>query len=164
MKNLLSFLILLLAIVLFACQQTKEVIPPKSPVKIGDKFAGGVVFFVEADGQHGLMTYENDISDPTTGATFLEAFTQCDNFQTSVGGDPKLYTDWYLPTAQEMKLLYDQKATVGQFKNDYYWTSTEDLTNASLAYAALFANGSGGGDAFLADRKQKFHVRPVRKF
>lgn len=81
-----------------------------------------------------------------------------------MGGNPTLFTDWYLPTAQEMKTLYSQKELIGSFKNDYYWTSTEDLNDVSVAYAALFANGGGGGDSFLADRKQKFHVRPIRKF
>ncbi len=163
MKHSFSILLLILSLIIFSCQK-EETVVPKSPIKIGDKLAGGIVFFVEPDGQHGLMTYENDISNPTTGAAFLEAYTLCEVFQTSVGGNPALYTDWYLPTAQEMKTLYSQKTLVGSFKNDYYWTATEDLNDVTVAYAALFADGGGGGDSFLANRTEKFHVRPVRKF
>ena len=41
------------------------------------------------------------------------------------------YNDWYLPSKDELNLLYAQKAVVGGFASFNYWSSTElDSTNA----------------------------------
>ncbi len=36
------------------------------------------------------------------------------------------YTDWFLPSKNELNLLYQRKAVVGGFDNDYYWSSREN--------------------------------------
>lgn len=159
LKNTIGVLLLTLII---ACSKDEETPAPVTNVaiKIGDKFAGGTVFFIEPNGEHGLMTYQNDLI--VGGATFANAFTLCDSFQSSMGGNPKIYDDWYLPTVAELQKLYAQKTLVGGFLNDYYWTSTEDLNDTSIAYYVDFSVSQGG--AFPGGRTQKFNVRPVRKF
>jgi len=147
-----------------SCSKDEEIIPTPTPVKttikIGDKFAGGIVFFVEPNGEHGLMTYQSDLI--VGGATFENAFTLCDNFQTTMGSDPKIYDDWYLPTVVELQKLYLQKTQIGGFINSYYWTSTEDLNDVTIAYYVDFNPNQGG--AFPGGRTQKFNVRPIRRF
>lgn len=163
MKTVFKLLLLVIGIVFInSCTKDQEEakVPTKTSIKIGDKFAGGIVYFVEPDGQHGLMTFQSDLV--VGGATFGNAFTLCNNFQTTMGGDPKIYDDWYLPTVVELQKLHAQRTLVGGFINDYYWTSTEDLNDITVAYYVDFYPDQGG--AFLGGRNQSFSVRPIRKF
>lgn len=163
MKTLFKLLILIIGFAMITSCSKDDETPAETPIttiKIGDKFAGGIVFFVESDGQHGLMTFQSDLV--VGGATFGNAFTLCSNFQTTMGGDPKIYDDWYLPTVVELQKLYAQRTLIGGFINDYYWTSTEDLNDIAVAYYVDFYPEQGG--AFLGGRNQLFSVRPIRKF
>ena len=68
------------------------------------------------------------------------------------------YTDWYLPSKDELIKLYSNKATIGGFTNGIYWTSTE--FNWSAAGARDFSNGlevSGG-------KAGTWLIRPIRSF
>lgn len=69
------------------------------------------------------------------------------------------YDDWYLPSEDELNLMYENlhKNGLGSFA-DYYWSSSERI--ADLATAQDFADGDGGAIfRYGAD-----HVRPVRAF
>jgi len=68
------------------------------------------------------------------------------------------YSDWYLPAKDQLNTLYAQKATVGGFVADLYWSSTEANTNAG--WAQDFANGgqSGYGKTYA------HYVRCVRSY
>ena len=51
------------------------------------------------------------------------------------------YSDWYLPSVNEMKELIAQRAIVGGFTlNSYYWTSSEYTTNLSQTDGSTYAN------------------------
>lgn len=133
--------------------------------KIGDTGpAGGKVFFVSSDGLHGLEAMlDGRISEEdklwyngayintnakkggiNSGQFNTEriinhqgegdyAAQLCANYQS--GG----YGDWYLPSKEELNLLYLQKDVVGGFDNLYYWSSTE--INDLNAWAVYFQNG-----------------------
>ena len=50
------------------------------------------------------------------------------------------YSDWYLPSVNEMKELIAQRAIVGGFTlNSYYWTSSEHTTNLSQTDGSTYA-------------------------
>ena len=57
------------------------------------------------------------------------------------------FTDWYLPSKDELNLLYAQKARVGGFASNYYWSSTEidayDACFQNFLYGAQFSSGKG---------------------
>ena len=163
LKFTVSVLITFATLMIYSCSKDEVVAPLpalKKTVKIGDIFAGGTVYYVEPNGEHGLMTWSSDLI--SGGANFADAFTLCENFQSSTSGEPNPSTDWYLPSVAEMQKLYAQKTFIGGFKNDNYWTSTEDPNDTSVAYCVRFANGAG--DATVATRTVKFNVRPIRKF
>jgi len=70
------------------------------------------------------------------------------------------YSDWYLPSKDELNKLYLNKAAIGGFyTSGYYWSSTED-TNYSSAWYQSFTSGyqsnfyKGG----------TYYVRAVRAF
>lgn len=133
--------------------------------KIGDRGpAGGKVFFVSSDGLHGLeATSGRGISQGDKlwyNGTYINtngkrrgvnsgqfnteriinhqgdgdyAAQLCANNQ---GGG---YGDWYLPSKEELNLLYLQKDVVGGFDDVYYWSSTE-ISHLN-AWAQYFLNG-----------------------
>jgi hypothetical protein len=68
------------------------------------------------------------------------------------------YTDWYLPSYTELRLLYLNKLIIGGFLNTYYWTSSQ--SSSSTAWSVNFSNGS-----FVNTNKSSLlYVRAIRKF
>ena len=66
------------------------------------------------------------------------------------------YTDWRLPTKDELKELYDYGRAHISYTAYYYWSSTEYSANG--AYVAYFVNGNVDGGYKTYD----FYVRAVR--
>lgn len=127
---------------------------------IGESFGGGIVFYVYDNGKHGLIAAPTDQSTGIkwnngsdiycyslrNGVEGGKANTQiiimkqgpgayaastCMNYN---GGG---YGDWYLPSLHELNLLYLQKNVVGNFPNNFYWSSTE--ASDFEAYVSGFA-------------------------
>ncbi len=75
------------------------------------------------------------------------------------------YTDWFLPSEQEILLLYDAKSVVSNISDYYYWTSTE-ADNATDEYAcyADFTKTDRNSVACYYGKTAKYLVRPVRCF
>jgi len=95
---------------------------------------------------------------PVDGNTF--AARVCNEYSITVGG--VTYGDWYLPSAFELNLLYQQVNVVGGFTTSsaYYWSSTEvDSTHAMIQ---SFIDGSRGPD----DKNQPIdkYVRAIHAF
>ena len=75
------------------------------------------------------------------------------------------YSDWYLPSKDELNLLYINLCAngLGGFvttpsANAYYWSSSE--TSNFYAWRAVFSNGS----QYASYKSQPFNVRAVRSF
>lgn len=152
-----------------------------TPLAIGDNYGGGIIFWLDATGQHGLIAATTDQSTglhwyngsyTTTNAvrdgigagmynteriianqsTGSYAAQLCANYQ---GGG---YGDWYLPSKYELNLLYLQKTAVGGFVSAYYWSSLEyDSSNAWLQY---FHDGTQGEYV----KYDAGYVRAIRAF
>jgi hypothetical protein len=156
---------------------------------IGESYQGGIIFWLDATGQHGLIASTADQSTGiqwyngsnrltgTTGDglyageinTALILATQiadnpagnfaakvCADYSVSDGG--VTYGDWYLPSKYELNLLYQQKAAIGGFANDYYWSSTESGTG--FAWLQNFSNGVQSSP----NKSSTNYVRAVRAF
>ena len=73
------------------------------------------------------------------------------------------YSDWYLPSKDELYKLYLNRVAIGGFANGYYWSSSEtgDFYNGlSLAWNLDFATGWQNGD--MKDLWD--NVRAIRAF
>jgi hypothetical protein len=77
-------------------------------------------------------------------------------FATSCSAGGK--SDWFLGSLGEMKLMYDNLQGVGEFVEDYYWSST-DYDAGNAMYQAF---SSGYQAPYTKSDPQ--HVRPVRAF
>ncbi len=74
------------------------------------------------------------------------------------------YSDWFLPSLDELKLMYEnlKKKGIGDFKDVLYWCSSESRDNFNgYAWIQYF----GSGYQVPNDRNYYYyHVRPVRAF
>jgi hypothetical protein len=155
---------------------------------IGESYGGGKVFYVYDNGKHGLIAATSDQSTgirwyggsntntraradgvgaglkntaliiANQGAVDGNAFaaTVCNEYSVTVDG--VTYGDWYLPSKNELNLLYLQKSVVGGFASNVYWSSTE--------YASISAwyQDFGNGDQYLDFKVVTFYVRAIRAF
>jgi hypothetical protein len=166
---------------------------------VGDFAQGGIVFWVDETGQHGLVAAKEDQSTGVRwyagtygntqakgdgpfsgeantsiiiaaqvaigddGSTY--AARKCNELQVTEGG--KTYGDWYLPSKEELNLMYQNKATIDAtagvnggsgFASAYYWSSTED--NNNYAWGQYFGNGFQSSNT----KNFTFCVRAVRAF
>jgi serine/threonine protein kinase len=111
-------------------------IATSSKLKIGQKYQGGIIFYLDNSGKHGKVCSESDIGRFDWGS----AIKECQNL--NLNG----YSDWYLPTMNDLKLLYTQKQIIPSLSRyeDSFWSSTE-TESASFVYTIYF-NGSGYSD------------------
>ena len=147
---------------------------------VGEIFGGGIIFYIDSANQYGLIAATNDQS---TGApwgcyntligTSTAIGTGQANMMAIVNGcgqsgiaaricnDLVLngYSDWFLPSLEELNQLYLQKNLVGGFGNDYYWSSSEH--NSIKAWRRAFSCGyqNYGTKEYLT-----YNVRAIRAF
>ena len=79
-------------------------------------------------------------------------------------GDLELngYSDWYLPSYNELQKLFDNRAVIGGFDESLYWSSTEyNDPNYSGAYGLYFNSSTGWG---AQPKTQLWNVRAIRAF
>lgn len=74
------------------------------------------------------------------------------------------YDDWYLPSINELNLIFEKRQSLGTFSADYtshYWASTAyDDANSSGAFSRFFSTSA----ICIKNRNELFHIRPVRYF
>ena len=126
--------------------------PQGCKLKIGDKYAGGIVFHIDPDNEcHGLVCTEYD---QEKDSKWDDAITLCKNLR--IGG----YSDWRLPSMHELNQMYIYlyEAKLGGIANSYYWSSNEYGKKRACFYA--FNDGSQDH----ASKGYPYYVRAVRSF
>lgn len=163
---------------------------PVPPIEIGQSYGGGIIFYVDKTGQHGLVTPIDDISSSapwdngnfkyistifvtdtavgtglantnaiikTLGSTTIDyAANMCKSFKLNG------FTDWYLPSIDELLLLKRNLSDKGILKlpSPTYWSSSTAQVNSPYVYAQFTANA----DPTLVSVFDNEGVRPVRAF
>jgi hypothetical protein len=147
------YLLITVCVSLALLSTCKKDNPIAVELKIGTSYQGGIIFNIDAKGEHGFIAATSDqaITDPwwngsfiTTGATSTSngsanttaiinaqgnsgtyAAKLCRDFR---GGG---YQDWFLPSKDQLNNLLSQKTLVGNFTYQIYWSSSEyDLGEA----------------------------------
>jgi uncharacterized protein (TIGR02145 family) len=70
------------------------------------------------------------------------------------------YSDWFLPSIQELTQLYNNRAAIGGFQNNWYWSSSE--FDSGAAWEFVFYGGFA--DYFYGGKDGSLYVRAVRAF
>jgi len=182
---------------------TKKYVDDNAPTtfSVGDFAQGGIVFYVDETGQHGLVcaktdqnggsgvrwyagTYGNtqakgdgpyageantsiiiaaQVAIGDDGSTYAARI--CNELQIIENG--KTYGNWYLPSKEELNLMYQNKSTINNtavansgsaFASFFYWSSTE--YNNNDAWLQSFYDGLQGN----CDKISTMYVRSVRAF
>ena len=70
------------------------------------------------------------------------------------------YSDWRLPTIEELQQMYIDKDNIGGFQDKVYWSSTysRNVSSGDLYYCVLFSNGN----VQEALPSSFLRVRPIR--
>jgi len=152
---------------------------------IGQQTGGGIVYYVDSTGQHGLIAATADCpldypygcqADSIIGANGTAIGDGAANTAAIVSGCPAAetaamacdtltsngFSDWFLPSRDELDSLYHQKQVVGGFVDDnIYWTSTQQSTPA--AWVVIFY-ASPPPIVGWTDKSGYLKVRCIRKF
>ena len=120
-------------------------------LKIGDiGSGGGLVFYIE-----GNTSYE--VSEVLGTASWDDAIELCKAYR---GGG---YDDWYLPTKDELNLIYQNLRKTEKISgNDYYWSASLHF-DYNQNYAC-YQNFSDGNQSDYGKTYRDYCVRAVRAF
>ena len=167
--------------------------------QVGDFAHGGIIFWLDETGQHGLVCAKIDQSTgvrwyagypgntraygdgPLAGKANTSiiiaaqvaigddgntyAARICNELQITEGG--KTYGDWYLPSEEELNLMYQNRTAVNTtatanggkgFASAFYWSSTEYANH--YAWGQDYENGA----QYHAAKYSTYRVRAVRAF
>jgi hypothetical protein len=156
-------------------------VTPSLYFTVGQSYGGGIIFYVDGTGQHGLIAATTDQSTNTSwgcsgtsiSGTSTAAGTGQANTTAIINGcgtagiaaricnDLELngYTDWFLPSKDELNMVYLNKDAIGVFANWYYWSSSQyDAGTAWYQYLETGAQGS------MFDKGNLYAVRAIRDF
>jgi hypothetical protein len=157
---------------------------------VSDSYQGGIIAYILQSGDpgyvsgqlHGLIAAPSDQSSGiqwyngsyiATGATGASTGNTNTNtivshqgsgnyaaklcYDLALGG----YSDWYLPSKAELSKLYLNRAAIGGFTSNYYWSSTEYAPSG--AGNAWFYSFTGGYQGY-GNKMNTYAVRAVRAF
>lgn len=155
---------------------------------IGQSYQGGIIAYIFVSGDsgyvsgqtHGLIATTSNQSTgsqwgcsgtsiagtSTTLGTGLANTTAIVNGCTSSTSAAALcnnlssggYSDWYLPSYNELNKLYSNKTSIGGFSSVSYWSSTQ--SGATTSYSINFSTGTGT----VSIKTTLMYVRAIRKF
>ena len=105
--------------------------------KIGESYGGGIVFYVDGTGQHGLIVAKTDMTGHSEGKE--EGVMNWYDAKVAANAFVDGYSDWVLPNREQLNQLYVNRGAVGNMVDTYYWSSSE--SDASNAWVYNFASG-----------------------
>ncbi|MCL2597092.1 MAG: DUF1566 domain-containing protein [Paludibacter sp.] len=154
----------------------------ETQLSVGMYYQGGIIAYL--DNQHGFIAAPEDQSDGiqwyngsyiTTGATGTAIGTGQSNttkivqiqgnnvYAAKLCDDLVLngYNDWFLPSKEELNMLYQNRKLIGGFFG-YYWSSSEYSSNNAWAQS-LYDNENYDSQDFW-NKENTLNVRAIRAF
>jgi hypothetical protein len=153
-------------------------------IRIGSKIHGGLVFYIDKSGKHGLVCTYKDIGEAVWGVNGkIEALGDgiCDlsglkNTKIIAEHEPAMgysvinnsntfyidvktpapiagrlclesnfngHNDWYLPTKNELELIFQEESVAIHFKQINYWSSTESSDTGAWCFSRSSGRSMG---------------------
>ena len=123
--------------------------------EIGDFALGGIVFYVDETGQHGLVAAMEDLPNTYEWVTAAQA---------TINSESEGYNDWYLPSSDELQEMCNTihssalEGNILGFVNNSYWSSSN--IDGNSAFQVHF----NSCEILVAGKNFSFRVRPIRSF
>jgi hypothetical protein len=152
---------------------------------IGQAALGGIIAYINGGGSTGTSGLVATAADISTGADWGCVGTTIGGTSTALGTGPyntaaiiagcstagiasRLcvnlteggYSDWYLPSKDELNQLYINRIAIGGFTASRYWSSSE--SNNFFAWDQSFGSGTQDPNGFKGDNT--YFVRAIRSF
>jgi len=142
---------------------------------VGELFGGGVVFYVDNSGEHGLICSNINISNPNSAQLFKkqdptklkgrpdsvqlinqvfainsseQAKEVCDNYSNS-DYNTGVFSDWRLPTRDELEILFRVKDKVNKALENFKKPKIDPLDKTYWSSSKTYDEGYG--DVWLLD-------------
>lgn len=160
-------------------------------LRLGDDYQGGKIFYLEANGENGLIAAKEDLSYNGDQGTELRFYwgvpgelvgTSLDNGKENTilmarkatspgcaayhfknGYEYNGYNDWYIPSYNELELLKENKSYVGNFSDLTDWNAMYWSSSEQSESKAFILNFN----ALMGNTNNKervFKIRPIRQF
>ena len=157
---------------------------------IGELFAGGIIFYLDNTGDHGMVCTTTDQGTAIWGCVASSVNGTSTAFGSGLSNTNRIIivgcyqqntaakicdnlilnncSDWYLPSRDELILIYQQLVANGigvfQFDLSYwgYWSSSEAA--GSQGYGAWYVNLSNGYTNIDIGKNASCIIRPIRNF
>jgi len=152
---------------------------------IGQSYCGGIIFYIDGTGQHGLIAATSNLSTAQWGCQgtliagaagtaigtgnqntmAIMAVCSTAGIAARLCGDLVSggYSDWYLPSKDELNQLYINKAAVGIFATDRHYTSSSQSGEAG-GYNFAWRQDFIDGTPWSYWKSVVHHVRAIRSF
>ena len=165
-----------------SCKKDSNQDLPAVQLKVGDSYQGGIIYVLDASGEHGLIAAKEDQSSTapwwngsfiniganstTNGSTnttlIITAQGNTGTYAAKIcrdypGGQ---FNDWFLPAKDQLNTMYTKKALIGGFADELYWSWTESETGS--AYVQFFLDGTQQLDN--TSDGANVHTRAIRAF
>ncbi len=154
---------------------------------LGDTLGGGIVAYIlqptdsgyVAGRTKGLIVANQDLPDGEWGCLGVNVTETSSQFGTGLSNTNRIvnicndpnsaaalcnsltingFSDWYLPSREELKAISQNKFVVGGFQNKKYWTSSQITINS--AWVLDFVTDFEFGEI----KSEKHAIRPIRAF
>lgn len=148
MKNYLF--ILFLSISVITCKKEPE---PEPVAEIGDIYAGGIVFKLNASGQGGMVCSLADIGP----------YKQNEAIDVCHASNESGFNDWRMPSTDQLNLMYENlhKQGLGDFEDRVYWNA--EYIESVIPFRGV-QNFSNGEQNTIFGNNIQHLARPVRFF
>jgi len=174
-------LLALFALFIYYCDNEENPEEEEYVPEQGDFYEGGIVYYLRGDSGYVCSTADLTVSDWSMGTckvttsysdgkTNTEELVElscdclaaqaCVNYQ---GGD---FDDWYLPSYDELIILFERRRYIGEFNSNVAYLSSTVRRGAYATYVVcgVFFSGGERGCDFGMRGSVPIPVRPIRKF
>lgn len=174
-----KFLALSLFVILLvsACSTNDDATVEPPLLTIGQEYQGGIIFYLDNSGEHGLIALQNDLGMAEWGCTANEtpiaqghtigtgktntqaivAYCNEEVYAAKLCEDlvQNGYDDWYLPSIDELGLVYEHREQIGGFANEEFWVYTSSTEGSDGC------SGSNGPPCYLNNAVWDFSITPI---